>query len=179
MTTDTANLPALNDADKAQMIRSGEQGRAPLPLKGYATLVVTFNAGAALLLNWAYRRDKLLEKVSFADIAVLAMGSQQLGRMVSKDRVTTGFRKPFTRYHGTDGALYGEDKESTRRDGGELRAAIGELLTCPYCSSVWTTGALFGTYLANHRLGRSIGAFLSTVTLTNFAQKLYRRILEK
>lgn len=178
MSTETPNLPALSDTDKAQLIRSGERGRAPLPLKGYAALVITFNAGAALFLNWAHRRGKLLDRVSFADITVLALGSQQLGRMVSKDRVTTGFRKPFTRYHGTDGALYGEDEESARRDGGEVRAAVGELLTCPYCSTVWTTSGLFGTYLANRRMGRSIATFLTTVTLANFAQKLYRKVLE-
>lgn len=178
MNRHTANAPDVHDADKAQLIRSGDQGRVPLPLKGYTALVLTFSAGITLVFRWASRRDKLLEKVSFADLAVLGVGSQQLGRMVSKDRVSTGFRKPFTHYHGTDGALYGEDRELARRDGGELRAAIGELLTCPYCSSVWTTGALFGTYLTDRRLGRSIGAFLSTVTLANFAQKLYRRVLE-
>lgn len=169
MTTDTSNV----------QIRSGEGGRKSLPLKGYAALAGTFNLGAALSLRAAWRHDRLLKGISFSDMLILGVGSQQLGRIVSKSRVTTGFRKPFTRYQGTEGALFGEDKESARKDGGELREAIGELLVCPYCSSAWTTATLFGTYLANRRLGRTLGALLTTITVANIASNIYRSILKE
>ena len=158
-------------------IRSGELGRAPLPVRGYAALVGIYNLGGLIALTAALRHRRLLTEVPVADLLILAGGSHQLGRMVSKDRVTTVFRRPFTRYRGTDGALFGEDRESARRDGGQLRAAIGELVTCPYCSSAWTTGALFSLYLAHRPLGRTVAAFLSTISLTNLAHKAYFKLL--
>ncbi len=158
-------------------IRSGDLGRAPLPLRGYAALVGIYNLGGLILLGSALRKGRLLRSVPFADLTILAIGSHQLGRMVSKDRVTTVFRRPFTHYRGTDGALFGEDRESARRDRGQLRTAIGELVTCPYCSSAWTTGALFSLYLTHRPLGRTVGALLSTVTFTNLAHRAYHALL--
>ena len=168
-----------NDRQRTKNVEwTGEEGRRPLPLDGYATLLGLFGLSLTGVMAWATRNDKLLEEVTFGDLVVLAGGTQKLARAVSKERITTVLRQPFTDYHGTEGALPGETKESVRRDGGQLRQAIGELLCCPYCMSTWSALALTGTYLANRKLGRTVAAFLTTVSLAEIAQRLYRDAVE-
>lgn len=157
---------------------TGELGRDVLPKSGYWTLLGLYGAGTASLLYWAARNDCLLEEVNWADLFVLAGGTQKLATTLTKERITTVIRQPFTDYHGTEGALPGETNESIRRDGGNLRQAIGELLCCPYCASTWSATALFGAYMANRRLGRTLGMLLSSVSLAEVAQRMYRKALD-
>lgn len=171
------NRSRTNGGKKRNPEWTGELGREPLPLKGFAALLSVYGAGVAGIFSWAVRNERTLDKVSYADLVVLAMGSQKLARMVSKDRVGTLFRQPFTEYNGTDGALPGEASESARRDRGQLIQAVGELLSCPYCTTTWAATALFGSYLANRKLGRSLAMFLSTVGLADIAQRLYHDVL--
>ena len=86
-------------------------------------------------------------------------------------------RQPFTTYEGTEGALPGEASERARRDKGTLRHAIGELLCCPYCTTTWAAAGLFGTYLADHKLGRTLGTFLTTISLAEMVQSVYYNAL--
>lgn len=157
---------------------TGELGRNPLPLGGYAGLLAAYGASASAVFYWASGKDGLLERVGLIDVAVLALGSHKLARMVSKDRVTTVLRAPFTEYDGTKGALPGEAVESARRDRGTLRQAVGELLSCPYCTTTWAATALFGTYLANRKLGRTLATFLSSVSLAEMMQSVYHDVID-
>lgn len=156
---------------------SGAEGRAPLPLGSYAALVATYGAGVVALLAWADERDKLLGEVSLADLAVIGVGSHKLARMISKDRVVTVFRSPFTDYKGTDGALPGEAKESARKDGSGMRQAIGELISCPYCTATWATGLVFGSYLVDRKVGRTLGTLLSAISLADVAHATYVKLV--
>lgn len=156
--------------------KTGVRGREPLPLGGYALLIGLFGAGVGGLMTWALREGRLLESISAADLAVLSIGSQKLARMATKDRVSTVLREPFTNYDGTDGASPGETVESARRDGGALQQAVGELLVCPYCMSTWSATALLGTYLADRKLGRTLGALLTTVSLAEMMQGVYAKV---
>ncbi len=156
--------------------KTGERGREPLPLGGYAVLIGLFGASVGGLMAWAARENRLLDSISATDLAVLSIGSHKLARMATKDRVSTVLREPFTHYDGTDGTLPGETSESARRDGGTLQQAIGELLVCPYCMSTWSATALLGTYLADRKLGRTVGALLSTVSLAEMMQGIYAKV---
>jgi hypothetical protein len=129
---------------------TGEQGRSPLPLLGYAVITGTFLLGVGGLLFRLERDGRLLEEVRLADLALLGLGSQQLSRMITRDRVTTVFRAPFTTYAGTRDAAPGEANEVARRSN-TIQQAIGELVTCPFCMATWTTTALFGGYLVKPR----------------------------
>ncbi len=170
--------PDRRAADQRNPEWTGELGRAPLPLKGYAVLVGAYSVSAASLFVWASETGRLLKRAHPLDLAVLAVGSHKLARMVSKDRVTTVFRRPFTEYNGTTGALPGESVESARKDRGVMRQAIGELLSCPYCTTTWAATALIGTYLANRKLGRTVGTLLATVSLAEMMQSLYHDIID-
>ncbi|QDG49482.1 DUF1360 domain-containing protein [Persicimonas caeni] len=177
---ESGTLDNRNQANREQKRNpewTGELGREPLPLKGYAALLSIYGTGVTSIFSWAVRNERTLDKVSYADLVVLAMGSQKLARMASKDRVGTLIRQPFTEYDGTDGALPGEASESARRDRGPLVQAIGELLCCPYCTTTWAATAVFGTYLANRKLGRTLAMFLSTVGMADVVQRLYHDVL--
>lgn len=156
---------------------TGEQGRRPLPLRGYAMLLGIYATSSVSLFWWAHRRGRLLKRVPLADLGVLAVGSHTLARMASKDRVTTVLRRPFTEYQGTQHAKPGEADERARHDHGPLRQAVGELLTCPFCMTTWATSALFASYLADRRLGRSIAALLSTVSAAEMMQSAYGKVV--
>ena len=64
-----------------------------------------------------------------ADIALGALATQKLSRLISKDKVTSFVRAPFTRFE--EKAGHGEVFEEPRGTG--LRYATGELLVCRYC----------------------------------------------
>jgi hypothetical protein len=156
---------------------TGERGRDPLPLEGYAALMAVYGAGITGLFVWAHRTGHTLEDVALEDLLVLGVGSHKLARMVSKDRIGTLLRQPFTEYDGTESALPGEASESARRDKGALRQAIGELLCCPYCTTTWAAAGLFGAYLVDRRMGRTLSGFLSSISVAELMQATYHKLL--
>ena len=95
------------------------------PLLGYAVLTGAFNAAAAAYVA-AHRRSgrELPDGVPLGDFLLLAGATQKLSRLISKDRVTSFLRSPFTRYSGEAGPS--EVSEEPRGHG--LRLEIGELL---------------------------------------------------
>ena len=96
------------------------------PLGSYIVLVTIFNAmfaGFLLLLRSSKR--ELPVRISMGDILLLAVGTQKLSRLLTKDQVTSFYRAPFARYEGA--ASGAEVNESPRGTG--MQRAIGELVT--------------------------------------------------
>ena len=70
------------------------------------------------------------------------------------------------------GAGDGEVEEDSRRTG-DLREAVGDLVTCPYCIGVWiATPMWFGMLLAP-RLTKFVAGILVTVTGADFMHRAY------
>jgi len=67
------------------------------------------------------------------DLALSALATHKLSRLLAKDPVTSPLRAPFTAYQGTSGPA--ELREAVRGSG--VRKTVGELITCPFCTSVW------------------------------------------
>jgi hypothetical protein len=63
------------------------------------------------------------------DLVVLALASHQISRVIAKERIALPIRRMFTEADG-----------ETPRPG--WRRAPAELVTCPYCASVWSATAL-------------------------------------
>ena len=99
------------------------------PLGGYLVLVGAFNALAAGGLVAAARAGRLPDTVRASDPALGAVATYTLSRLISRDRVTSAIRAPFTRFQ--EDAGHGEVEEAARGTG--LRLAVGELLVCPNC----------------------------------------------
>jgi hypothetical protein len=76
--------------------------------------------------------------MSASDIALAATATHKLSRLLARDPVTSPLRAPFTTYEGTAGPA--ELDEDARGEG--ARQAIGELITCPFCTGVWVATGL-------------------------------------
>src|ERR1043165_2886478 len=130
---DGVNQTEANDQNEKGQRNAGD-ARRDLPTKDYAALVTIFNGAlATALLVQKCSKEPLPERVEPKDIVLFALATQKLSRVITKDKVTTAFRAPFTEVEGKGGA--GELEE--RPKGRGLRRAVGELLTCPFCIGTW------------------------------------------
>jgi hypothetical protein len=116
------------------------------PLKDYGAFMAAYGAGIAALVAVGRRRGvRLPERIGIGDLALAAVATHRVSRLVSKDSITSVVRAPFTRYVEPAGA--GEVNEEVRGTG--LRHAIGELLGCPFCLGQWVgTGFVAGLVFA-------------------------------
>jgi Protein of unknown function (DUF1360) len=143
------------------------------PLAGYAALTATFAAGAAgFAVAHVRSRRKLPSRVPAGDLALMAISTQKLSRVITKDRVTSFARSPFTRYTGEAGPS--EVSEEARGQG--LRLAIGELLVCPYCVSQWVAAGLVGAYLVRPDATRAACVLFATVSGADFLQQAWAAV---
>ncbi len=139
------------------------------PLGGYLVLLGTYLTTVIGLGLVVRRRRKLPARPAAADLALVAVATHKVARMLSKDSVLAAVRMPFTRFEGPAGA--GEVHESVRGSG--LRHAVGELLTCPFCLAQWVaTGFTFGLLLAP-RATRQVASVFCAVTASDYLQLAY------
>jgi hypothetical protein len=141
------------------------------PFGGYLTLMGTFAAAATAGLA-SGRIRKRSERLSVRDLVLLAAGTQALARIVSKDRVTSPLRAPFTRYV-KDGPP-GEVVEEARGNG--VRLAVGDLVTCPYCTGQWIALALVVGLLHRPRETRLVASIAAISRAADVLQAAYVRI---
>jgi hypothetical protein len=146
------------------------------PLLSYAVAMTIFNAvfSAALLL--ARRRGRELpERPALGDVLLVGVASHKLSRLISKDKVTSPLRAPFTELEGSGGP--GELEERSRGTG--ARKAIGELIICPYCLGLWVVAAFSVGLLFAPRLTRFLASVFVALTASDFLQIAYKAAEEK
>lgn len=140
------------------------------PLAGYATLLAAWTGLYGGLLLAGDRRDSLPDHVEGADVVLVGMATHKLTRILTKDWVTAPLRAPFVRYEGSVGG--GEVKEEVRGRG--LRKAIGDLLTCPWCTGPWVAGALMTGLMTRPRATRVLAAGFAAVAVSDFLHQAYQ-----
>ncbi|GAB2746691.1 DUF1360 domain-containing protein [Streptomyces bullii] len=151
---------------------SGYDEQGEVPLKGYAALSGTFAAGIALFAVTARRRGlRLPDQVPPWDLALLGTATFKGSRLLARDKVTSFLRAPFTRR--TEQGEGSEVSDAPR--GGEVRHAVGDLVTCPFCTSAWVAGALTVTYACAPRAARLLCAGLSAITMADWLQYAWTR----
>jgi hypothetical protein len=145
------------------------------PLGGYVALVAAFNALAAAGLVAAGRSGRLPARVGAGDVALGAVATFKLSRLIARDRVTSGLRAPFTRFQ--DDAGHGEVEEAARGTG--LRLAVGELLVCPNCIGQWVAGAFTAGFVANPRATRVVAAMFAMHAGADALQLAYGAAMQR
>ncbi len=142
------------------------------PLRGYTALTGLFVALATSFCAWGRRSGRQLpERVPPGDLALITVATHKASRLIAKERVTSAARAPFTEYEGRAG--FGEVSEVPRGHG--LRRAIGELIICPYCLSLWIgTGFAAGLVVAP-RPTRWTAGVLSAVFGADVLQIAYKK----
>ena len=139
-------------------------------LRGYIVLMGVYNALVGLALLAAKRAGRLGARPRPGDLLLIALATQRLSRLVSKDRVTSVIRAPFTAYEGEGGP--GEVEERPRGRG--LRRAVGELLVCPFCLAQWIATAFAFGLLFTPRVTRFLAGVFSVVGVADLLQLLYK-----
>lgn len=166
--------PSLEDAPAAVAGYADPQKRPPFgPYLAFMSIFGSL-VSAALLIARRQGRE-LPEKVSAADLALVGTASHKLSRVVSKDKVTSPLRAPFTELEGKGGPA--ELEESSRGRG--LQKAIGELLICPYCLGLWVVAAFSIGLVFAPRVTRFVASLFSALTISDFFQIAYKAAEEK
>src|SRR4051794_14002893 len=105
---------------EADILR-GHSPQQDRPLGGYAVLMGVFASLSGAFAAWFRASDRELpDRMEARDLALVTVATHKASRLISKDRVTSTVRAPFTRYE--DDAGPGEVSESARGHG--LRRAI-------------------------------------------------------
>ncbi|MFJ3718219.1 DUF1360 domain-containing protein [Streptomyces sp. NPDC090057] len=148
--------------DDAQYGDRGED-----PLGGYAALVSVFVTGVGAYAVVARRRGVTLPReLPPWDVALLGTATYKVSRLLTRDRITSFLRAPFTRR--AEEGKAGEVVDEPRGTG--MRRAVGDLLACPFCTSAWVATALMCSYAASPRLTRLVGGGFGALTVADWLQ---------
>lgn len=137
------------------------------PLPGYLAVMAIYGGlvgGLSGLARLTGRR--LPDRIAPVDIALTAVATHKLSRLISKDAVTSPLRAPFTEYSGPAGPS--EVNEEARGQG--ARKAAGELLSCPFCVGMWVATGLTAGHVIVPRATRVAVAALATLAGSDFLQ---------
>src|SRR5947209_13302209 len=120
---------ATATADAASRVARKYSPDRPQPMRGHAALLAMFTGGVSAAVL-AFRRSgrALPERVPSGDVALMAVATYKLSRLISKDKITGFLRAPFTHYSG-ESERPSEVVEEPRGKG--FQRAMGELLVCP------------------------------------------------
>lgn len=143
---------------------------AEQPLGGYAGVLAAYAAsvaGFAALLRLTGR--SLPERIDTRDLALAAVATHKLSRLLTKGPVTSPLRAPFTEFEGVQAPS--ELHEEVRGDG--AKRAVGELLTCPFCLGHWIAGGFACGYVLAPRATRMVASMYSTLAGADALQYLY------
>ena len=136
------------------------------PPGAYATIMGTFAtglAGAALLAKALGREPRENDAL---DLLVLSLATFKTARTIARDDVASFIRGPFV-----------EDDEPVET--GDLRQAIGELVTCSRCVGTWVAAGLGCTQVLAPRFGRLLTWTLAAGALNDFAQAGFAALTAK
>ncbi|MFD9435959.1 DUF1360 domain-containing protein [Streptomyces sp. NPDC060002] len=146
------------------------------PLGGYLTAMAGFGAYTAA---WAtavrLRGCSLPDRPVPFDVVLTSLATFRLSRLLSKAAVTSPLRAPFTRYVGPQGPA--ELHEEARADDGN--DTVGELVTCPFCMSVWVVSTLTAGQLLWPRATRTAMGGLAALAGADALQLAYAALVDK
>lgn len=135
-------------------------------LRGYSGSMATYAALVGLsLIGGRMSGRQLLDRTSAVDVVVGGVATHQLSRLLAKGSVASPLRAPFTEFEDAAGAA--EHQESPRDESG-VRHTVGELLTCPFCLTVWLGTAYVGGLTVAPRATRTAATVFSVVAISDW-----------
>jgi len=148
-------------------------------LGGYLAAMVGFGAYTAAWATAVRLRGRPLperpERPEPWDVVLTSVATFRLSRLLSKASVTSPLRAPFTRYVGPQGPAELHE-EAQPEDGKET---LGELVTCPFCTSVWVASTLTAGQLLWPRATRTITGALTALAGADALQLAYGSLVGK
>jgi hypothetical protein len=142
------------------------------PYAAYAGIMAAFTGGLAAVGGLAKLLHRDPREQSAFDLVLLGLATFKASRTTSTDEVTSFLREPFVAGHAKAGA---EDPVAT----GDLRQAIGELVTCSRCIGTWIAAGLAGTQIVAPRFGRLLTWTLATAGANDVLQASFAALTSK
>ena len=140
----------------------------PPPYGAYAGIMGTFVGGIAVAGALARLLDRDPRSDGPLDLVVLGAATFKASRTITRDEVTSFIREPFVEGEAHEG---GEHAVET----GDLRQAIGELVTCSRCVGTWVAAGLASTQILAPRFGRILTWTLAAAGAERLAAGRLRR----
>lgn len=154
----------------ARQTRELYQGDDRRPLRGYLLVIGTYGAVAGGLTALGRATGaRLPERFGLGDTVLLSIATHKASRLLAKDTITSPLRAPFVQYEKPAGNA--ELIESVRGHGAQH--AVGELITCPFCLSVWMGTGLTAGMVFAPRATRLVCTVLTTVAASDALQLAY------
>src|SRR5947208_645335 len=123
----------------------------------------TFAGGLAAAGALARSLDRDPREHTALDLVVLGAATFKASRTVARDEVTSFLREPFVQGEAHEG---GEEPLGT----GDMRQAIGELVTCSRCIGTWVAAGLACAQILAPRFGRLLTWTLAAGGLNDWLQ---------
>jgi hypothetical protein len=128
----------------------------------YAAINFTWIALAAGLVA-ATRGRASKEPIQPRELVPLSAATFALSKAVARERIGAWVREPFT-----------DDETHRRPEGGRLKRAVGELVTCTRCVGTWSALAIVGLRVANPEAGRTVATALAASAANDWLQAGFR-----
>jgi hypothetical protein len=148
-------------------------GQTTTPSYGaYAGIMGSFVGGLAAAGAIAKLLGRDPREHTTLDFAVLGLAAFKASRTIARDEVTSFLREPFVEGLAKEGA---EDPVES----GDLRQAIGELVTCSRCIGTWVAAGLSTTQIVAPQFGRLLTWTLATAGANDFLQAGFASLTAK
>jgi hypothetical protein len=106
------------------------------------------------------------------DYVILGLASFKAARTFARDEVASFIRDPFV-----EGEAHGGDEAPVET--GDLRQAVGELVTCSRCIGTWTAAGLATSQILAPRFGRLLTWSLAAAGANDWLQAGFAALAHK
>lgn len=142
------------------------------PYEAYAAIMGTFAGGLAAAGALARLLGRDPREHDTLDLVVLGLATFKASRTLSRDEVTSFLREPFVEGEAHEG---GEEPVET----GDLRQALGELVTCSRCIGTWVAAGLGTAQILTPRFGRLLTWTLAAAGANDWLQAGFAALTSK
>jgi hypothetical protein len=142
------------------------------PYEAYAAITGAFVGGLGLAGAAARALDRNPACQTPLDFAVLSVASFKAARTLARDEVTSFIRDPFV-----EGEAHEGEEEPVET--GDVRQAIGELVTCSRCVGTWAAAGLAVSQILAPRFGRLLTWSLAAAGANDFLQAGFAALTQK
>jgi len=140
------------------------------PFAAYAGITGAFIGGLAVVGGLAHLLDRDPRDGGTLDLAVLGLATFKAARTITRDEVASFIRDPFV--EDGDGADHAVET-------GDLRQALGELVTCSRCVGTWVAAGLGTTQIVAPRFGRVLTWTLAAAGMNDWLQACFAALTRK
>jgi Protein of unknown function (DUF1360) len=165
-------MPQLKNPTSTTSAPTARPRTATPPYRAYATIMGTFVGGLAVAGTLARTFGRDPRDHDALDLAVLGLATFKAARTIARDDVTSFIREPFVEGQARDG-----DDEPVGT--GDLRQAVGELVTCSRCVGTWVAAGLGTTQILAPRFGRVLTWSLAAAGANDWLQAGFTALTNK